>query len=202
MIKNIIFDFGDVFINLDKTATTTALKQLGIVDTSEEIVAWNKAYEKGLLSTESFIKKYQTIAPNIDNRSLITAWNSILLDFPKHRLEFLQQVQQEKKYRLFLLSNTNELHIQWIIQHVPFYEDFKKCFEQFYLSHEIQMRKPNADIFEFVLNENQLVPSETLFIDDTKENTNAAASLGIKVWNNDPQNEDVTALFTLKNDLF
>ena len=202
MIKNIIFDFGDVFINLDKSATAKALNQLGIHSFTKEMIGWNEAYEKGELSTDNFIKNYQTVFPNISKTDLLKAWNSILLDFPKQRLHFLQELQQQDQYRLFLLSNTNALHIQWIIDHIDFYDDFQKCFEQFYLSHEIHMRKPNTNIFEFVLNKNQLIAAETLFIDDTKENTDAAATLGIQVWNNNPQTEDISNLFTIKKHLF
>ena len=75
-------------------------------------------------------------------------------------------------------------------------------FEQFYLSHEIGFRKPNTNIYEFVLQENKLNASETLFIDDTKENTDAAKLLGFKVWNNNPYKQDVVNLFSIKKDLF
>ena len=126
--------------------------------------------------------------------------NAILLDFPLHRLEFLKELNASKKYRLFLLSNTNELHISWIQNDwgIELYNEFKRCFEQFYLSHEIQMRKPNSNIFEFVLNENNLQAKETIFIDDTQENTDAAKELGIHVWNNNPLTEDVIELLNRK----
>jgi putative hydrolase of the HAD superfamily len=71
---------------------------------------------------------------------------------------------------------------------------FKACFEQFYLSHEIHMRKPNTEIFDFVLRQNRLAASDTYFIDDTQENTDAAASIGIKTWHLIVGSEDVTEL--------
>ena len=105
-----------------------------------------------------------------------------------------------KKYRLFLLSNTNDLHISWIQKEwgIKKYREFKSCFEKFYLSHEICLRKPNANIYEFILNENHLRANETLFIDDTKDHTDAAKKLGIHVWNIDPLVEDVVNLWTRK----
>ena len=78
------------------------------------------------------------------------------------------------------------------------YNEFNNCFEQFYLSHEINFRKPNANIYEFVLNENDLKASETIFIDDLKENTDAAKELGIQVWNLIPGKEDVVDLLKRK----
>lgn len=203
MIKTIIFDFGNVFINLNiKEAIQKALDSFKIESFSEEMVAFNCLYEIGLVSTEEFLEFYQENFPELSNEDLITIWNSMLSNFPSHRLEFLKQLKASKKYKLILLSNTNELHINWIKDHVLFYEDFKKCFDAFYLSQEINLRKPNRDIFEFVLNENQLNPKECLFIDDVKENTEAANKLGIHIWNINPEKEDVMDVFKIKNDLF
>ena len=204
MIKNIIFDYGDIFINLDKSATSRELQQLGIDDFTPEMIEKNQAYEKGLISTEVFVNFYHEQFPHTTKEALIDAWNAILLDCPKYRLDFIKQLAKEKKYRLFLLSNTNDLHISWIQNDwgMELYEDFKANFEQFYLSHEIHKRKPNANIYEFVLQENDLKASETLFIDDTKENTDAAKDLGIHVWNLVPGKEDVVDLFTHKKSLF
>lgn len=203
MIKNIIFDFGDIFINLDKKATHKALEKLGITEISNEMIAVSHQYEMGLISTDEFIdfsnKKLQ-----ITKEDLIFAWNSILLDFPKTRLTFLKELAKSKKYRLFLLSNTNDLHISWIQENwgLKLYNEFKNCFEQFYLSHEINFRKPNLDIYQFVLNENNLIANETLFVDDVEENTKSANTLGINTWNLTPGKEDVTQLFTQKELLF
>ena len=94
------------------------------------------------------------------------------------------------------------MHIDFIKSNVSFYEDFKNCFDQFYLSQEIQLRKPNKDIFNFVLESNNLKPEQCFFVDDTKENTDMAESLGIKVWNIDETNEDVINMFNLKNKFF
>ncbi|MDC0008330.1 HAD-IA family hydrolase, partial [bacterium] len=101
-----------------------------------------------------------------------------------------------KKYRLFLLSNTNAIHIRKVIEIMgnDRFQRFKRCFEQFYLSHEIGLRKPNADCYEFVLNRNKLIAAETLFIDDTEPNTVAASQLGIQVWHLQVGKEDVSEL--------
>lgn len=197
MIKNIIFDFGDVFINLDKQATYRELAKQGITEISDDMMQVYFNYEMGLLSTEEFVDFfYKTF--HIPKEDLVAAWNAILLDFPDYRLQFLKELVDKKAYRLFLLSNTNDLHISWIQKSmgIPVFNEFKDCFEQFYLSHDINMRKPNVNIYEFVLKENNLKAQETLFIDDTKENTDAAKTLGIHVWNNNPETEDVIELFS------
>ncbi|MGK0324871.1 MAG: putative hydrolase of the HAD superfamily [Polaribacter sp.] len=197
MIKNIIFDFGDIFINLDKPATYREMDELGVSEISDEMIAIYHQYEKGLMTTDDFINFYHDKF-GIKKEDLINAWNAILLDFPKERLDFLKEISASKKYRLFLLSNTNDLHIKWVQNSVGevFFQEFKNSFEQFYLSHEINLRKPDSEIYEFVLNENNLIADETLFVDDLKENTDSARKLGIHVWNLIPKQEDVIELLT------
>lgn len=203
MIKTIIFDFGDVFINLDKEgALTNALELFKLDALSEEMLAINALYEQGMLSTDEFIEFYSDNFPNLTKQEIIELWNYILRDFPPHRLDFIKQLAADKKYKLILLSNTNELHIESIKKYISFYNDFKKCFDKFYLSHEIELRKPELNIFKYVLKENNLNAEDCLFIDDTLENTAAASQLGIHVWNNDPKTEDIVDLFNIKKDLF
>jgi len=202
MIKTIIFDFGDVFINLDKEgAMQNALALFEIGELSEDLIAVNTLYEQGLLSTDEFLAFYLEHFPKLSKKNIIDAWNYIICDFPPKRLAFIEKLAKEKKYTLILLSNTNELHIDYIKKHISFYSDFKALFNKFYLSHEIMLRKPSTDIFKFVLKENNLKAEECLFIDDTKENTETAAKLGFNVWNNNVKTEDVVDLFTTKNNL-
>lgn len=203
MIKNLIFDFGDVFINLDKKgALNKALQAFEVKTLPDDIHAINALYEQGLISTDEFLEFYLDNFPDLNENTLLETWNSILKDFPDHRLDYLRQLAGSKKYKLILLSNTNELHIDWIKENIGFYEEFKGYFDAFYLSHEIQLRKPNANIYEFVLNENNINPQECLFIDDTEENIVSASKLGIHTWHINPENEDITTLFTTKKDLF
>ncbi|MCK5401162.1 MAG: HAD-IA family hydrolase [Flavobacteriaceae bacterium] len=205
MIKTIIFDFGDVFINLDKEGAMLHALNLFKTDSfSDEMIATNNLYEKGLISTSSFIKFYKDCFPSIAETEIIETWNIIIRDFPKHRLEFLKTLTEEKKYTLILLSNTNELHIKQVVKIMNSinYIKFKNCFDKFYLSHEIHLSKPSLDIFQFVLDENSLLAKECLFVDDTKDHTIAAAQLGINTWNLNPKTEDITQLFEIKKKLF
>ncbi len=199
MIKNIIFDFGDIFINLDKQATYKEMAKLGVTDISKEMIEVYHQYEKGLISTKEFVDFYYQKF-DIKKEDLVRSWNAILLDFPKERFVFLKELAASKKYRLFLLSNTNSLHISWIQNDwgMELYNEFKNCFEQFYVSHEINLRKPDANIYKFVLNENNLIAEETLFVDDLKENTDVAKLLGVHVWNLIPDKEDVVDLLNRK----
>jgi len=196
MIKNLLLDFGDIFINLDKTATALAMQKFGFKEITPELDNLFKIYEKGLISTENFLNTIQKLFPKASKEDLTAAWNAILLDFPDYRLEFIEKLKQSGKYRLFLLSNTNEMHIDFIIEQMGTkkYKRFQNSFEVFYLSYEIKMRKPDTEIFEFVLKENNLNPEQTLFIDDTKENTDTASKFGIKTWNLKVGEEDITAL--------
>lgn len=202
MIKTIIFDFGDVFINLDKKgAAQHAMEIFGVDSFSEAMMSNNTLYEKGQITTTVFLDFYERTFPKITRDQIIESWNIILRDFPLSRLEFLKGLSDENKYTLILLSNTNELHINWVKAHVPFYNEFKSCFHQFYLSHEIHLRKPDHTIYDYVMDHNDLKATETLFIDDTLENTRAAEQLGMQTWNIDPVTEDITDLFSINKAL-
>ncbi|MBW4362240.1 HAD family hydrolase [Flavobacterium taihuense] len=198
MINAIIFDFGDVFINLDKQATMDGLKNLGISHWNEDLDQLNLQYELGSISEEDFLFGIQKHTNNASIEDILQAWNAILLDFPLYRLEFLQMLS--KKYRLFLLSNTDAIHIDTFEQKTgtTFYSDFYQCFEKVYFSFEIGMRKPNLETYNFVLDQNALQAKHTLFIDDKKENTDAALALGLQVWNLQVGEEDVVDLFEKK----
>ena len=144
------------------------------------------------------MKGFQKHIPNADLVSIRSAWNSILADFPLYRLEFLQMIAS--KYRLFLLSNTDHTHIEKFEHNegLTFARDFYSCFEKVYFSYEIHLRKPEEDAFKFVINNHNLNPKKTLFIDDKKENTDVAKKLGLLVWNLEVGKEDVVDLFSKK----
>ncbi len=205
IVKNIIFDFGDVFINLDKPAIERELVKLGTpkaIPLDMHHVA--SEYEKGFITTNELTSYFTNKFPNISSKDFIKAWNAIILDFPEYRLEFIEDLASKNRYNLILLSNTNDLHIEQVIKNMslPRYKRFKNCFNKFYLSHEIHLSKPNPSIYEFVLSENNLLPEECLFIDDLKENTEAAKKIGIHTWNLNPELEVVTSLFKTKKDIF
>ncbi|MBU2951641.1 HAD family phosphatase [Tamlana agarivorans] len=203
MIKTIIFDFGNVFINLDIPGSQQyAFETLEIDTFSEEIQAFNSFYEQGLISTDEFLDFYAENFPKLSKEEIKDVWNYMLKHFPPKRLEFLKELKATSKYKIILLSNTNELHIEHIKAQVNFFDEFKNCFDKFYLSHEINLAKPNYDIFEFVLEENNLKAEECLFIDDNKDNIISADALNFKTWHINPESEDVCTLFETKSNLF
>lgn len=198
MIDTIIFDFGDIFINLDKQATIDGLEHLGLSSWNEDLDQLNISFEKGQISRDAFLLGIQKQIPNASIDEILMAWNAVLLDFPLYRLEFLQLLS--KKFRLFLLSNTDAIHIDHFEQRegASFYGDFYQCFEKVYFSYEMGMRKPDAEIYTTLISRHELSPKRTLFVDDKKDNTDAAKALGVHVWNLQVGKEDVIELLDKK----
>ena len=195
MIDTIIFDFGDVFINLDKEATPAALKKLGLEKWSSEIDFLNFNFEKGLISRTDFLLGLNKLVPNATQEEVLEAWNGVLLDFPMYRLEFLEKLS--KKYQLFLLSNTDSIHINHFKEKNgdEFYNRFYNCFEKVYFSYDLGMRKPDEEIYNFVTKENNLNPQTTLFVDDNFDNIEGAKKTGLQVWHLLKGKEEVIELF-------
>ena len=198
MIDTIIFDFGDIFINLDKRATIEGLERLGLSSWNEDLDRLNISFEKGQISRDAFLLGIQKQIPNATIDEILMAWNAVLLDFPLYRLEFLQLLS--KKFRLFLLSNTDAIHIDHFEQRegASFYGDFYQCFEKVYFSYEMGMRKPDAEIYTTLISRHELSPKRTLFVDDKKDNTDAAKALGLHVWNLQVGKEDMIELLDKK----
>lgn len=202
MITTIIFDFGDIFINLEKDAQVEAFEKLGLCAPNEELIEKNDLFEKGQITSQDFLESFQKYLPNASLKEIKDAWNKIIGDFPLRRLEFLQLLSY--KYKLFLLTNTDEIHIKRFEHNVgiSFFSDFYQCFEKVYYSYEMGMRKPEEAIFSSILTKHNLNPRKTLFVDDKKTNTDAAEKLGMQVWNLQLGLEDVTDLFNQKHLLF
>ncbi len=194
MIDTIIFDFGNIFIDIDYNLTQEALKKLGVKEWTTELDTLNKEYEVGKIDELQFIQGIQKHTNNADLIEIRAAWNALLLDFPLKRLEFLQMI--EGKYRIFLLSNTDATHIDKFEHKFgeSFARDFYSCFEKVYFSFEIGKRKPDENTYKYVLNSHNLTPKKTLFIDDRLENIEGAKKCGLHTWHLDPEKENVTQL--------
>lgn len=199
MIDTIIFDFGDIFINLEKERCKKAFHDLGLPHLNTDLLNHNDLYEKGLIDEHIFLSSFQKYIPTASLTTIKNAWNSIIGDFPEERLEFLQLLSQ--KYRLYLLTNTDKTHIQHFEDSVgiSFYSDFYQCFEKVFYSFELRLRKPDQAVFTKIINNYNLSPKNTLFIDDKKENTDSAQSLGLHVWNLQVGQQDVTELFKINS---
>ena len=199
MINTIIFDFGDIFINLEKETSINEFKKLGLNGPNEDLLIQNDLFERGKISELDFINTFLKYIPNASIDQIRNAWNASIGDFPLYRLEFLQLLSN--KYRLFLLTNTDAIHISKFEHKVgmSFYTDFYRCFDKVYYSYEMGMRKPDEEIFSTLIRKHDLTPKRTLFIDDKKKNTSVAENLGLHVWNLQVGKEDVVDLFTQKH---
>lgn len=185
-IQNIIFDLGGVIINLDYKRTAGAFRSLGIGHFDE---IYSKAkqnnlfdlFEKGLLREEEFRDTLKLFLPgNTSDEAIDQAWNAMLLDIPPVRVEWLRKVAG--RYRIFLLSNTNSIHIRaftGLTDELFGPGLFESIFEKHYYSCQLGMRKPDAEIFEFVLDQNKLEKEATLFIDDSIQHVEGARKLGL-----------------------
>lgn len=185
-IKNIIFDLGGVIINIDYHLTIDAFKKIGFDDfdsvfSQAQQLGVFDLLDKGLVSHEDFRSYIRNISGKpLTNNQIDGAWNAMLLDFPIKRLKLLESIKQQ--YRTFLLSNTNQIHCDVYtkdLQNTYGVKDLSHFFEKVYLSHEIHMRKPDSEAFMLILNENNLKPEETLFIDDTEQHIEGAKKVGI-----------------------
>lgn len=189
-IKNydaIIFDFGGVIINIDYNATIRAFSQLGL-GSFEEIFSKARQnslsddFEKGLISEDVFFDSLnKNFAHPVETDKLRKAWNSMLLDIPQRRIDLLKAINSQMP--TFLLSNTNDTHIREINKYLESTHQVRSVhswFNKVYFSFEMSQRKPDAEIFETVLRENNLDPARTLFIDDSPQHIEAAKKLGIQ----------------------
>jgi putative hydrolase of the HAD superfamily len=191
-IRNIIFDLGGVIVNLNPQLTVDGFRKLGWSNFyNEETKSFNqqlfKLFEKGNSSSAEFrdlVRESSQLA--LTDNQIDEAWNAMILDFPTVRIEYIHELKKE--YRLFLLSNTNEIHESKFESDfmVKFGYALGELFEHSFYSHTMGLRKPNADIFQEVLRLTELDVSETLFIDDILQNTEGAQSVGLHVLHIEP----------------
>ncbi len=186
-LKNIIFDLGAVLINIDYKKTERAFIALGFENfeamysqfTADAIF---EKLETGKISNEDFYEKLISLSKNnITATQIKNAWNEIILDWRVDSLQFLETLSP--KYNLFLLSNTNAIHHEFFnnsLQNETGRTEIDSLFTKAYYSHELHLRKPNVDIFEFVAKDASININETLFIDDSSNNIYTAKQLGFK----------------------
>ena len=194
-IKNILFDLGGVLYHIDYGITIKAFERLGIKNFHKHFSQHQQnnlfdQLETGKISNTDFIKEMKVLLPNCTKEEIINAWNGLLIGIPKENIQLLKDLS--KQYRLFLLSNTNLIHINQINKLL--YEDYNlksldPLFDKIYLSHQIGMRKPNRETFEWVLKDAGILAHETLFIEDSIQHIKGANKVGIRthLWNsNEP----------------
>jgi putative hydrolase of the HAD superfamily len=188
-IKSIIFDLGGVILNLDYSKTEDEFKKIGVLH-FKELYSQKKQtllfdeFEKGKIKPEEFIfslKDSENL--KIKEVDFINAWNAMLLEIPIEKLQFIDDLK--KNYKIYLLSNTNEIHIKKFegdLKTNNMLEQFYKCFDKIYYSSRMGKRKPEENCFNQVLEENGLIAENTLFIDDSIQHIEGAKKVGIKTF--------------------
>ncbi len=186
-IKNIIFDYGNVIFEINFKRTQNALLQLGIHNTEQFFAHQSHNslfddFEVAGISPDQFRDGIRVAAgnPHLSDAQIDEAWNSLLIGVSEGNHQVLLDVKE--KYRTFLLSNNNEIHYNWIIDYLRKefdIQNYDNHFEKAYFSQHMKLRKPNVSIFEQVIKENNLDPSETLFIDDSPQHIEGAKKAGL-----------------------
>ena len=183
-ITTIIFDLGGVILNLDMKKTEDAFcKILGISNwgkiTQHPLNQIYKYYETGKISTSDFLDAhYSRAVINVSREVIINEWNAMLLDIPQKRIQTLKKLSE--KYKLFMLSNINDLHVEAFEKIVNNLNcNFFDLFQKIYYSNIIQQRKPDKEAYQIVIDENNLDVSTTLFVDDREDNIKSAQELGM-----------------------
>jgi len=204
-IKNIIFDYGNVIFEIDFVRTQNALLQLGITDVQQFFAHKNhneifNDFETGSITPAQFRDKIRQAANNssLTDEQIDNAWNSLLVGVPSPAVhDTLLKVKE--KYRTFLLSNNNEIHYNWIVDYLEReynVADNNHLFEKAYYSQQMFLRKPNVEIFEQVIKENNLIPEETLFIDDSPQHLVGAKQAGLNTLLMDKHPKDLEQFLT------
>ena len=184
-IKNIVFDLGGVLIDLDFKSAINGLQKAGFTNVKEQLQAFDREgifqkFELGDISADEFrasIRENSNVS--LTDEEVDSLWNLMLLEIPREKLELILDLRS--KYMVYLLSNTNSIHWDYVCKNAFNYRGFRMddYFEETFLSYEMHLAKPDKAIFEKMLNDANLLPEETLFIDDSEANCKAAAEVGI-----------------------
>lgn len=199
-VKNIIFDFGGVLVDLDKVRCLEAFARIGFPEAAGMIDAYSQQglfgkLEEGTISPQEFCAEVRHLTGcQATDECIWEAWNLFLVGIPTWKLEAL--VELRKHYPLYLLSNTNEPHWKHAVERFFPYGEWRveDYFDRIFLSYELHQVKPGADIFRTVIEQAGVVPEETLFIDDAAANCATARSLGLHTYQPLP-GEDWRKLF-------
>lgn len=200
-IKNLLFDFGGVILDIDYNAVRQAFEVLGMKDVKafyqhEDHGRLVMNMEKGVISENDFRDAIINELPEkISYRDFDAAWNAILKTVPPQRVRLLENLAKE--FNLYLLSNTNIIHYRKYNDEFEqsYGKSLTSLFEKAYFSHEIKMRKPSEDIFTFVVKDAGIAPGQTLFVDDSELNISAAERVGLQTLYK-PQEDELTDYFS------
>ncbi|NMA73340.1 MAG: HAD family phosphatase [Bacteroidales bacterium] len=188
-IKNLIIDLGGVLVDFEYKRYIEEFKKIGLANADETLATFYqkdffKNYEKGLISTKEFRDEIRNQIANQDlqDELIDIAWISILDDIPRYKLDLLLKLREH--YMVYLLSNTNPIHWQWVCKFSFPYRGFRveNYFEHIFLSYEMHMLKPDKQIYNTVIETTGIKPEESFLIDDSAENCKMAKSLGFSTY--------------------
>ncbi len=185
-IKAVVFDFGNVIINIDLEKTYQAFSDLTFKPASKIKALFTenqifRKYEIGFFEEEEFRDVIrQTLGYPLNDDEIDNAWNALLLDAPEKRIRYLEDLRL--KVPIYLLSNTNDTHIKASTRYFREkhnYSNFFRIFNRVFLSFEIKLYKPEFEIYHYLISELNLEPHQILFLDDNQDNIDAAKECGI-----------------------
>lgn len=186
-IKAVVFDFGNVVINIDVEKTISAFAELSFKSSARVKQLFTEAevfrkYETGFYADDEFRDVIrQVLSYPLNDQEIDQAWNALLLDVPKKRLDFIDNLKL--KYPVYLLSNTNNIHFEQCksyFRNTFGIANFELLFNETFLSYKMGLWKPDYKIYDAVINKANLNPQEILFVDDNQDNVDAAADMGIQ----------------------
>jgi glucose-1-phosphatase len=185
--KTLIFDIGNVIIDVDEAAPMRAFQKHTSNDFSKKLREEEhkivQEYEGGQITTDEFRAKLKSLLQlDINQQQIDDAWYSVLVAYPPEKFKLLKELKQ--RYYTLALSNTNEMHIGKFNEatRTLFGEDFNSFFHRVYYSNELRLLKPGKEIYQLVLQKENLNPEETFFVDDKPANVEAARSVGIQAY--------------------
>ncbi len=202
-IKNIVFDFGGVIVNFSREAAVKKFEEIGVANANDLLDAYHQKgaflqVEDGTINAEEFrIILSELAGKELTYEQVKEGWLGFMLDVPQYRLEYLLELR--KKYKLYILSNTNPYVMSWArsndftIAGRPL-DDY---FDKIYTSYELKAVKPGKSIFELMIKDADMLPGETLFVDDGPANIKMAKELGMMTFqpiNGEDWRDDLTAL--------
>ncbi len=185
-IKNIIFDLGGVIINLNMGLTEKAFEGLlgekaALLKNQEALETIFYPFEVGAITEQEFRDRIRSHTnTSVTDHQVDEAWNAMLLDIPKERLNLLLSLKN--RYRIFLFSNTNAIHytaFNKYLKETHNYEDLSPFFEKDHYSHILGQRKPHPEAFTSLIELHGLNSKETVFLDDTQQHLGGADKAGL-----------------------
>lgn len=196
-VKNLLFDFGGVIMNLDKERAVSRFKEIGVANINDYLTSYRHKgifldYEIGKLDRPQFAAALRELTGNdkITEADVDYAWQGFLIGILEYKFQMLKDLR--KDYKVYLLSNINPSAIDWAYTPAfsPTGEPIDAFFDKCYMSYKVGYAKPDREIFEYIIRDSGMIPQETLFFDDAQKNIDAGIEFGFQTYLTD-QNEDL-----------